>query len=188
MICPTKAPVEAGQQHGCHLVTVHDAPKEAFSRRLAGDLQGLTRMVNDIRFKRLEKAKFAGLSRDFVAAYSLLDELLAQDSRDVEARRLYGNLCEMEAFGISSTSEARMLLKSARCHYRRILDIDAGNLYALFDMAEQMVHFGRFRCATRLYDAFLESHRERRPDGYDEELSQAREWLAGRPRCNRQAR
>lgn len=135
-------------------------------------------MRNDIRFKRLEKAKYAGLSRDFAAAYSLLDDLLVQDYRDVEALRLYGNLYEMEAFGLSSPSEARMLLKSARRHYRRILDVDAGNLYALFDMAEQMVHFERFRHAARFYEAFLESHHKRKADGYDDEISQARDWLA----------
>jgi thioredoxin-like negative regulator of GroEL len=135
-------------------------------------------MVNDIRFKRLEKARFAGLSRDFATAYTILNVLIAQDADDVEARRLYGNLKEMEAFGDDELAKTNRMLKSARSQYRHILKIDPGNLYALFDLADQMVHFGRVRCATKLYEAFLLRHREEAPLGYDDEVAEAKAWVA----------
>ena len=55
-------------------------------------------MANDLRYRRLGRAKMAGLSGDFAVAYKLMDTLLGQFPDDPEIHRLYGNILELDAF------------------------------------------------------------------------------------------
>ena len=134
-------------------------------------------MPDDIRFKRLEIAKLAGLSGEYVAAYRILDEMLVCNGCDVEAMRLYGNLLEMDGLGECESLAMRQKFRSARCHYREILRVDPANSYALFDLAEQMVHFRRLHYAAKLYRRFLDVQARANEGGCDDEVSAARRFL-----------
>ena len=55
-------------------------------------------MANDLRYRRLERARVVSLAGKFSAAYKGLDELLRQNPDDIEVHRLYGNVLETDAF------------------------------------------------------------------------------------------
>lgn len=134
-------------------------------------------MPNDIRFKYLERARLVGLSGDYVGAYRILEALLISRKDDVEVRRLYGNLLEADGLSESDSRLTWYKLRDARRQYREILKIDSCNLYALFDLADQMARFRRYRCAKSLYTAFLESQARTGEAGYDDEIAEASGFL-----------
>lgn len=134
-------------------------------------------MINDLRFKRLERAKLAGLAGEYEAAYHLLDVLLAQAPDDIEARRLYGNILEMHAFSEETDLPMDARLRGARIHYRHIIKIGSGNLLAIFDLAEHFANIGRIQFAGRLFRRFAELHQQSARDEFSDELDEAESWL-----------
>jgi len=67
-------------------------------RFLANLMQAYLVMTNDLRYRRLERARVVSLAVKFSVAYKGLDELLRQNPDDIEVHRLYGNVLETDAF------------------------------------------------------------------------------------------
>src|ERR1700761_964493 len=106
---------------------------------------GAVLMTNDLRFKRLERARLAGLVGEYEAAYQLLDVLLAHSPGDIEVRRLYGNILEMHAFFEKENLPMSAKLRCARAHYRQIIKTDPANHLAIFDLAEHFANIGKIQ-------------------------------------------
>ena len=136
-------------------------------------------MANDLRYKRLERAKFASLTGEYSVAYKGLDELLRQNPDDIEVHRLYGNVLELDAFSNDDVVSVDTKLKAARRHYRHILSIDSSNPFALFDLAEHFSNIGRNRVASALFEEFLRQSKVQRLDEheYEDELRRTKAWL-----------
>jgi len=136
-------------------------------------------MANDLRYRRLERARVAGLAGKFSVAYKGLDELLRQNPDDIEVHRLYGNVLETDAFSQDDIVPADARLKTARYHYRHILRIDSSNLFALFDLAEHFSNIGRNRAAKSLFEEFLRQSKAQNLDEYEyeDELARTKAWL-----------
>ena len=134
-------------------------------------------MVNDLRYKRLERAKLAGLAGEYEAGYQLLDVLLAQNPDDIEARRLYGNILEMHAFSEEKNLPTNARLRSARSHYRYIIRIDPANRLAIFDLAEHFANIGRIKFASGLFRRFVALCRQGACEEFADELHEAESWL-----------
>jgi len=135
-------------------------------------------MANDLRYRRLERARAASLAGQFSVAYKWLDEILRQNPDDMEAHRLYGNALEADAFSEDDVMPADARLKAARRHYRHILSVDASNLFALFDLAEHFSNIGKNRVARALFEEFLRQSEAKNLDDYEDELARATAWLS----------
>jgi tetratricopeptide (TPR) repeat protein len=135
-------------------------------------------MANDLRYRRLKRARVASLAGQFSVAYKGLDELLRQNPDDIEAHQLYANVLETDAFSEEDVMPTDARLKAARHHYRDILRVDSSNLFALFDLAEHFSNIGKSRVARALFEEFLRQSEAQNLDDYEDELARATAWLS----------
>ena len=137
-------------------------------------------MANDLRYRRLVTAKMAGLSRDYPAAYALMDTLLGQFPDDAEVHRLYGNILELDAFSEEVVRPTDARLRRARQHYRHLMKVGEGGYMALFDLAEHFSNVGKLSVAESLFHLFVKQCEGRPAAECEDELESSLDWLRWR--------
>ena len=132
-------------------------------------------MVDDLRYKRLERAKASALNGDYKSAYSILDALHRKYPEDIEVHRLYGNVLELDAWACETTRPMDERLRSARKHYAHILRTNKHEPMAIFDLAEHFANLNKVSVARRFFAAFL--MRYGNESALIEEVEHAQAWL-----------
>lgn len=130
-------------------------------------------MVDDLRYKRLTNAKSLALEGDYKAAYDILEVLHQKYPQDLEVRRLYGNVLELEAFALEVTRPMDDRLRRARKHYAFILRASKYDRVAMFDLAEHFSNINKLRVARCLFGEVLARYENDSSD----EVSRAKERL-----------
>jgi hypothetical protein len=132
-------------------------------------------MTDDLRYKRLQRAKLLAMSGDYEGAYSILNSLHKKYPRDIETHRLHGNVLEMDAFASEVAKPTDVRLKSARKHYAQVFRINKHDQFVLFDLAEHFSNIGKKGLAAHFFKSFLAEHEFE--SSLSDEIETARSWL-----------
>lgn len=118
-------------------------------------------MIMKNRFKYLEQAKSLTLAGEYQSAIEIVDDIIKDNPKDIEALRFKGNTLELQVLAEraqmdldASADDAR--LATARTFYKAILEIEPDNITALKDLADNLKLSGDILSSAQVYDQLIE--------------------------------
>jgi len=148
--------------------------------------------MTDERVDRLTEAQGLGLQSYYSAAFEILDDLLKENSADVAALRMKGNLLELKAFEVAEISRDKLMTSAdylaARDCYKKILELDPRNVRAHIDLGD---HYRNLDANDKALEYYREAVRllQQAPqdETWKEDAQELGEAVALLKKCDRQA-
>ncbi len=112
------------------------------------------------RIQTLEEAKSLSISGLYREALALIEPLLVQNPRDVDALRLKGNILELQVLETEAEMQGKkhvtsVAFRKARACYEQILLIEPNHLGAMTDLGSHWHSLGEDSKALRYFDRVI---------------------------------
>jgi tetratricopeptide (TPR) repeat protein len=112
--------------------------------------------MDDMRYKRLEIARYLAMSGQYSKSLEIIRNLLGKYTDDIEVLRLMGNVIESCIYSNSDPNFLICSLDEAKSCYERIIYLDRANVFARIDIADLLFECGEKKEALQRYREALE--------------------------------